>query len=51
MSRPLSEEDCEWLRRSCEASGVPEKITDPEVVLRAAEVLRPASAGERRAAA
>lgn len=40
MSARLSEEDREYLRRSCEASGVPERVEDPETVLRAADLLR-----------
>lgn len=36
----LSDADREYLRRSCEESGVPVKITDPAVVLRAADTLR-----------
>ena len=36
----LSPKRKEWLRRSCEASGVPVVITDPTVLATAAETLR-----------
>jgi hypothetical protein len=42
-ARP-SGKDREWLARSCERSGVPEKISDPVALARAADLLRPASA-------
>lgn len=41
MSDRLSAEDIEYLRRSCEESGVPEKVTDPIVIADAADILRP----------
>lgn len=37
----LSPEDREYLRKSCEESGVPVKITDPTVVQLAADILNP----------
>lgn len=36
----MSPEDLEYLRRSCEASGVPVKITDPEALDQLAAILR-----------
>lgn len=41
MNHDLSQSDREWLKKSCAESGVPERVTDPETVLKAAEVLRP----------
>lgn len=35
----LSRADREWLAKSCADSGVPEKVTDPVVITKAADVL------------
>lgn len=43
MTGYLSPEDLEYLRRSCEESGVPVTITDPIALDEAAEILRPTS--------
>ena len=40
MSTRLSTQDREYLRRSCAASGVPVRVTDPVLITRAAELLR-----------
>lgn len=39
MSARLSDEDVRWLAESCRKSGVPEQISDPDVIARAARVL------------
>jgi len=43
VSAQLSTQDRDYLRRSCDASNVPVKVTDPVVVARAARLLRGAS--------
>jgi hypothetical protein len=41
VSARLTNAERRWLRESCEKSGVPERITDPVELARAAELLRP----------
>ncbi|MEI2714386.1 MAG: hypothetical protein V9G04_14100 [Nocardioides sp.] len=41
MTHELSPEDEAYLIASCEASGVPVKITDPDLLDRLAALLRP----------
>lgn len=45
--RPLSPAEKEWLAESCEASGVPVKITDPVVLDQLAAILRGSGGGGR----
>jgi len=39
VSARLSDEDARWLKSSCAAAGVPERVTDPDAVARAAALL------------
>ncbi len=41
MSARLSPEDLDYLRRSCEQSGVPLRVADRATVVAAADILRP----------
>jgi hypothetical protein len=42
----MTDEELEWLRRSCEEQGVPLKVTDPTTIRKVTALLQPGFRGD-----